>query len=686
MGPGMGPEPATAAEALAMVKAGLSFLVRDDPAGQPSAVVAERLTGLEEAARRMSAARAAALAALEAGRGFEDDGQSGLRPWQKLILGVDDDQARRDGLRARRLREYPYLWQALAGAAISQSIADRILAWVARLPRDVRAWACAVLTGTARVGGVTEADLVKVAGEMLRRARPEPGDDGSGNHVTVAATVDGVDRINGSLSADTTELVTMVLTALGKRQGPDDERSTGERHHDALREAMARLVDSGMLPEVAGRKPRIEATMDLAGLRRLPGAEGAELAWTRTRSTWLAHALACDGSIQGVVTAHPVGPARLITLTRALIDTLTQHGWLPPAQAVGPSPIPAPTPPDTNQPEANQPDTHHPDAPHTNRTPTDRTHTDAAHADAADAGGRPSGTTGRRPSPDSADMHRSSAAAKPAAFDTLSASEQAAVIEELLAWAAEALSGPAGLGSCLRSTLNATLTTPGSSRVDDNPPHRGSRFTDDPTGGHVGDLTGGHRAGDGYAAGQRHASGDAHRCGSGPGGGGQRCEGNGRERPRGAGQERGGQGSGGRGGDPHGGGNDEDWVITATAEVARVLLAAARGKSLILDVSDPEDAVPYRLRRAVELRDGRCRWPGCDAPATRAQAHHIVERHDGGPSTMANLVLLCARHHLHFVHRLGWTIRLNADASVTVTSPTGRTLHDPAPTPPRQRR
>ncbi|MCT9929701.1 HNH endonuclease [Planotetraspora sp. A-T 1434] len=536
----MGAEPATAAEALAMVQAGLSFLVGDDPAGQPSAVVAERLIGLEEAARRMCAARAAALAALEAGRGFEDDGQSGLRPWQKLILGVDDDQARRDGLRARRLREHPRLWQALAEAAISPSIADRILAWVARLPREVRGWACAVLTGTARVSGVREADLINVAGEMLRRARPEPGDDGSGNHVRVAATVDGVGRINGSLSADTTELVTMVLAALGKRQGPDDGRSTGERHHDALREAMARLVDSGMLPEVAGRKPRIEATMDLAALRRLPGAEGAELAWTRTRSTWLAHALSCDAGIQGIVTAHPVGPARLITLTHALIDTLTQHGWLPPTQSAAPTPA------------------------------------------------RPAVT--------------------PAAFDSLSAAGQAAVIDQLLEWAVEALSGPAGLGSCLRSTLNATLTTPGNSRVDD----------------------------------------------SAPGHGGQCCGG-------------------------------EDWVITASAEVARVLLAATRGKSLILDVSDPEDAVPYRLRRAVELRDGRCRWPGCDTPATRTQAHHIVERHHGGPSTMANLVLLCARHHLHFVHRLGWTIRLNADASVTVTSPTGRTLHDPAPTPPHRR-
>ncbi|MCT9933318.1 HNH endonuclease [Planotetraspora sp. A-T 1434] len=636
----MGAEPATAAEALAMVQAGLSFLVGDDPAGQPSAVVAERLIGLEEAARRMCAARAAALAALEAGRGFEDDGQSGLRPWQKLILGVDDDQARRDGLRARRLREHPRLWQALAEAAISPSIADRILAWVARLPREVRAWACAVLTDTARIGGVSEADLIKVAGEMLRRARPEPGDDGSGNHVTVAATVDGVGRINGSLSADTTELVTMVLAALGKRQGPDDGRSTGERHHDALREAMARLVDSGMLPEAAGRKPRIEATLDLAALRRLPGAEGAELAWTRTRSAWLAHALSCDAGIQGIVTAHPVGPARLITLTHALIDTLTQHGWLPPAHPAGPSPVPAPPPPHPSRPDAQ-----HPNAVHT-EGPCPRT-------DRTQAGGQPPGAAGpgatrHGTSPGPAETSTVRAAAKPAAFDALPAAEQAALIEELLAWAAEALSGPAGLGSCLRATLNATLTTPGSSRVDDNPTHHGDRFADGLTGGRSASAGSQGYGGQGRGSGQDRGE---HRCGS-----GAEC------------------------------GDGEDWDITATAEVARVLLAATRGKSLILDVSDPEDAVPYRLRRAVELRDGRCRWPGCDTPATRAQAHHIIERHDGGPSTMANLVLLCARHHLHFVHRLGWTIRLNADASVTVTSPTGKTLHNPAPTPPHQRR
>jgi len=78
-----------------------------------------------------------------------------------------------------------------------------------------------------------------------------------------------------------------------------------------------------------------------------------------------------------------------------------------------------------------------------------------------------------------------------------------------------------------------------------------------------------------------------------------------------------------------------------------------------------------RLRRALEHRQSCCAVPGCGA--TRGlHAHHIRHWEDGGPTELANLVLVCPYHHrLH--HRGGITITGTA-ADLTVTDSSGRRL------------
>ncbi|GAA4542504.1 HNH endonuclease signature motif containing protein [Mycobacterium paraffinicum] len=92
-----------------------------------------------------------------------------------------------------------------------------------------------------------------------------------------------------------------------------------------------------------------------------------------------------------------------------------------------------------------------------------------------------------------------------------------------------------------------------------------------------------------------------------------------------------------------------------------------------------------RLRRALEYRHPMCAVPGCDA--TRGlHAHHIRHWEDGGPTELANLVLLCPYHHrLH--HRGVITITGTPDALV-ITDSAGRALspgslaHPPTGPPP----
>ncbi|MCH9640414.1 MAG: HNH endonuclease [Actinomycetia bacterium] len=81
--------------------------------------------------------------------------------------------------------------------------------------------------------------------------------------------------------------------------------------------------------------------------------------------------------------------------------------------------------------------------------------------------------------------------------------------------------------------------------------------------------------------------------------------------------------------------------------------------------------VSRRLRRVLERRDQCCVVPGCGA--TRGlHAHHIRHWEDGGPTELANLVLVCPYHHRAH-HRGVITITGPAD-HLSVTDTTGHPL------------
>jgi hypothetical protein len=50
--------------------------------------------------------------------------------------------------------------------------------------------------------------------------------------------------------------------------------------------------------------------------------------------------------------------------------------------------------------------------------------------------------------------------------------------------------------------------------------------------------------------------------------------------------------------------------------------------------------VPPKVVRAIRLRDGKCRWPGCDR-RTGLQVHHLWPASWGGPDEQCNLACVC---------------------------------------------
>ncbi len=78
--------------------------------------------------------------------------------------------------------------------------------------------------------------------------------------------------------------------------------------------------------------------------------------------------------------------------------------------------------------------------------------------------------------------------------------------------------------------------------------------------------------------------------------------------------------------------------LTCDCTMSRVLLA----DSQVVDVGRATRTIQPATRRALKHRDRGCRWPGCDRPVSWSVPHHIEFWSRGGPSTLSNLVLLCA--------------------------------------------
>jgi hypothetical protein len=85
------------------------------------------------------------------------------------------------------------------------------------------------------------------------------------------------------------------------------------------------------------------------------------------------------------------------------------------------------------------------------------------------------------------------------------------------------------------------------------------------------------------------------------------------------------------------------------------------------------------MRRALEARDRRCCFPGCENRRF-LHAHHIRHWADGGETKLDNLVLLCARHH-RFVHEAGYSIRACGGGELEFSDPWGARIAN-APRPP----
>ena len=89
----------------------------------------------------------------------------------------------------------------------------------------------------------------------------------------------------------------------------------------------------------------------------------------------------------------------------------------------------------------------------------------------------------------------------------------------------------------------------------------------------------------------------------------------------------------------------------------------------------------YRL--ALAVRDGGCRFPGCDRPPSWTEAHHPEEwERDHGNTDIENGILLCRHHHL-LIHNANWKVIRHGAEYFVVPPPSIDPRQQPIPAPSR---
>ncbi|MGH3203256.1 MAG: DUF222 domain-containing protein [Streptosporangiaceae bacterium] len=325
------PVPASTAEAMDMVMTGLRYMTAADPTALAGQAQAECLQTLEHADAMSTAVRAWYLAAFAVGQGYSDDADYSPTSWLIHRTRITKGAARGHLGWARRAVAHPTVVAALAeGTVLSESMARTVCGWTDKLPADCRAAADEILVTAARAGARKE-DLAGLAAEIYARSLPDQQDDDDpqlsfeDRKVRVETTFAGAGVITGDLTPECSAVVTAVLESLSAPMGAEDTRTREQRFHDALEDAMRRLVASGLLPERAGQPVKVWAHVTLAELRALDDGSVLQeqwigemaVRWAARRAAasetgsdgaaWLdgtsAGAVACDATLIPVVTS-----------------------------------------------------------------------------------------------------------------------------------------------------------------------------------------------------------------------------------------------------------------------------------------------------------------------------------------------------------------------------------------------
>jgi hypothetical protein len=361
-------DPATGAEAMAMLESSIRFLAAEDVSALPAEAAAERLQALERHDAMEAAVRGRLLVVFDAQDGHLADGHRNTRSWLIHTTQVTRGQAAEHQAVQAIARDHPVLHAALAeGGPLTKSVAVQLAKWTRHIPEECRETAEELLAGAAQAGAGLR-DLAAMCAEILARtARPDPDgtDPGLDRGLSLHTTFEGAGVIHGDLTPGCAAMVRSVLDALAAPQGADDGRTRPQRYHDALQEAMNRLLASDLLPKRAGQPVKALVHIYFAELLDVDGDGILQDKWIgEYRARWAAARAASSvspgdggawlegGAARGLLRDAILIPVVLADIDPGAIDDLIAlcvsyhhlRTQTPPADPAGTSPAGTPAP------------------------------------------------------------------------------------------------------------------------------------------------------------------------------------------------------------------------------------------------------------------------------------------------------------------------------------------------------
>jgi len=248
-----------APQALAAAGAALDYLNSAAVADLDGAACGDLLIALGEIQAKLTAAHAAFLRRFDAADAHDADGYGSSSAWLYARVGMPKKAARTAVRQMRQLGQRPLLGAALAAGDITDSLAFTIADWTRKLPAEMRAETDRILLDAAAAGACVD-DLAAIAAcaiETWRSQQPDADDPSPDDRsVRLGTTFGGAGVIHGDLTPECATVVRAVLEALGKKAGPEDDRTEGQRFHDALQLACA---EQPRVCESASASPRLRA-------------------------------------------------------------------------------------------------------------------------------------------------------------------------------------------------------------------------------------------------------------------------------------------------------------------------------------------------------------------------------------------------------------------------------------------
>ena len=221
----------------------------------PAEVIGDVLAGMEQVDAVQAAIRGKAGDAFIDAKAHLEWGQKNLGAWYRNETRVNGAAAKANRGWVKKQLEHPLIVAALArGNVISTSWAQQVAGWTGQLPEQYVQQADQILMEAA-AGGVDIAGLARIAAELgALLADPSTDKDKEpGPGLRLDLTFEGAGVLHGDLSPACAAKVKAVLEALADAMtAPGDDRSRHEKLHDALEQAMTRLLAARLVPQSQG--------------------------------------------------------------------------------------------------------------------------------------------------------------------------------------------------------------------------------------------------------------------------------------------------------------------------------------------------------------------------------------------------------------------------------------------------